>query len=65
MPAPTWRTKAAFLVQKGDAYVWTWKVWEHMHGNKHAAILEKAVELRAARWDFGTADHDMSGRANF
>jgi hypothetical protein len=44
---------------------WTWITWTHAHGNKHAAIIEKAEEIGAVRWDFGQADHGPVDRVNF
>jgi hypothetical protein len=44
---------------------WTWHVWTHAHANKHAAIIEKARELRATAWDFGNADHGRVGEVSF
>jgi len=57
----TWRTKAPFFVSGK----WTWHTWNHNHGSSHAAIIEKANELKADAWDFGQADHGMIGRVNF
>jgi hypothetical protein len=50
-----WRTRAAFRLL--GARNWQWHTWTHNHGNKHAAIHEKATELGAVAWDFGNADH--------
>lgn len=56
-----WRTRAPFFVN----HRWRWVTWTNDHGNKHAAIIEKAKELGATRWDFGQADHDMTDRVNY
>ena len=56
-----WKTRAAFQVGAG----WTWITWTHAHGNKHAAIIEKAAEIGATHWDFGQADHGEIDRVNF
>lgn len=58
-----WKTRAAFRMA-GRAG-WTWITWTHAHGNKHAAIIEKAQEIGAVAWDFGQADHGEIGRVNF
>ena len=58
---PVWRTRAPFLIN----HKWQWVTWNHHHGNRHAAILEKAKELGATMWDFGQADHGEFGRVNF
>lgn len=61
----TYRVRAAFQVPgvKG----WTWITWtDHTSaGNKHAAILAKAKEVKATAWDFGQADYEETNRANF
>lgn len=59
----TWKTKAAFLLHGRRA--WTWVVWTHDQGNMHAAIIRKADELGAVRWDFSQADHELADRATF
>ncbi len=59
----TYKTRAAFRLTNGAG--WTWITWTHRHGNKHAAIIEKANELGAKGWDFGQADHAEASRANF
>lgn len=58
---PMLKTRAAFQI-KGR---WKWVTWTHHHGNKHAAIIEKAKELGADRWDYGNADHGFVGDVNF
>lgn len=63
MKPNTFRTRAAFMVPGSRG--WRWVTWTHNHGNKHAAIIEKATELSASAWDFGNADHAESSRANF
>lgn len=55
------RTRAPFLIDNR----WLWITWSNHHGNKHAAILEKATELSATAWDFGQADHYETSRAGF
>ena len=60
-PGPVWRTRAPFMVDNK----WQWVTWNHHHGNKHAAIVEKAQELGATAWDYGQADHGELGRVNF
>jgi hypothetical protein len=62
LPTP-WRTRAAFCLAAGRP--WVWFTWTHPHGNKHAAIIEKATELQAVAWDFGQADHGQVDRVNF
>lgn len=59
--SPMWRTRAPLFV----AGRWNWHAWSHHHGNKHAAIIEKANALGATAWDFGQADHDLASRVNF
>lgn len=57
----THRTKAAF----STGYGWKWITWNNTHGNKHAAIVEKARELGAKGYDAGNAEHEEIGRWNF
>ena len=52
MPAQ-FKTYAPFLIN----HKWVWRRWTSAHGNKHEAILEKAQEFGAQRWDFGQAEH--------
>jgi len=54
----TWTTKAPFLVNNK----WTWVTWTHQHGNKHAAMNEKGLELKALAWDYGQAIHEESSQ---
>jgi hypothetical protein len=61
--ATPYKTRAAFQMAGGRG--WTWITWTHAHGNKHAAIIEKAEEIGAVRWDFGQADHGPVDRVNF
>ncbi len=49
------KTRAAFMLP--GRRNWSWVTWEHREPNKHAAIIEKAREIGATRWDFGNADH--------
>jgi hypothetical protein len=51
-------TRAAFFIGRG----WVWIKWRHSEPNKHAAILAKAEELGAQRWDYGNADHEETSR---
>jgi hypothetical protein len=60
---PNWKTRAAF-VYPGNPN-WRWVTWTHHHGNRHAAIIEKAREIGATSWDFGQADHGLVGDVNF
>lgn len=57
----SFKTRAAFQI-KGR---WKWYTWTHEEPNKHAAIIEKAKELGAERWDYGNADHAFVSEANF
>ena len=57
----SWKTRAAFYIHNR----WTWVVWNNNTGNKHEAILKKANELSATRWDYGNADHNETSRCNY
>jgi hypothetical protein len=57
----SFKTRAAFQI--GGR--WKWVTWVHEEPNKHAAIIEKAKELGASRWDYGNADHAFVSEANF
>lgn len=59
----SWKTRAAFVLPNRSG--WIWITWTHRHGNVHAAIIEKAKEIGAIRWDFGQADHGEIDRVNF
>jgi hypothetical protein len=63
MNTTNWKTRAAFSFNGGCT--WVWHTWRHNHGNKHAAIIEKAAELGAKTWDYSQADHGEAGRVNF
>ena len=58
--ATAYVTRAPFRIGTAG---WTWHTWMSEHGNKHAAINEKAAELGAHSWDFGQADHDEFSRS--
>lgn len=58
-----WKTRAAFRMPASRG--WTWITWTHEHGNKHAAIIEKATAIGAIAWDFGQADHGQADRVSF
>ncbi len=59
----THRTKAAFMLP-GSQH-WIWLTWCHGPETKHAAIINKANEIGAIRWDFGNSDHGRIGEVNF
>jgi hypothetical protein len=59
---PTHRTKAAFWID--DSHGWRWRTWDNSNASRHAAILEKAIELGAKGYDSGNSEHEELSRWN-